>query len=86
MLFTFAIFLLRSTWPVLACIGIALGWTTYMGSRHLFTSPDVTILPAARTLPLKSEQEGFAQRSASWTEGHGKWIAKDHSKIRELLK
>lgn len=71
-----------ATWPVIGCISVAIGWTTYMSARHLFTSPDVSIMPTARSEPLKFAQGDVIERSSAWVSGHGKYIAKDHSKIR----
>lgn len=64
--------------PVIGCIAVALGWCTYMSSRHLFTSPDVSLSRARRGSPLKDVEE----EAVAWRQMNRGLIAKDVSKIR----
>lgn len=43
----------RSVWPVIGVISIAMGWCGFMSTRHLLTSPDVSINPSRRAQILK---------------------------------
>ena len=39
-------------WPIIVCIGGALGWTSYMSSRYVMASPNMTsITCVARAAP-----------------------------------
>lgn len=70
---------LVQTWPILACSAAAVGWTVYMGSRHLFTSPDTIsfVDRKERGQVLKNIED----RAVAWKASHFKHIAKHPEKI-----
>jgi len=64
-------------YPIIGCMGVALGWCAFMSGRHLFTSPDVSFDRERRGSALKDA----ASEGVSWYQQHQYFVAKDFSKI-----
>lgn len=66
------------TYPVMVCIAVALGWTTYMSGRSLFYKPSVTFDPKLRsTKAAELDAEAMTKKGEAWTAGHAKVSADD---------
>lgn len=70
----------RETYPIIACMAVALGWTTYMSGRALFVNPDVIASRVERGRELK-DAAVLESRGEAWVASQKKHIAANPEKI-----